>query len=84
MRYIMSSPIRPLSCASIFILLALPFLGGCTRKDPAADQAVVEIVARGMTFDAPATIPSGWNTIRLRNESDMVHFALLERMPEGY
>ncbi len=41
------------------------------------------IVARGLTFEAPDSIPSGWNTFRFVNESEMVHFAILERLPEG-
>jgi uncharacterized cupredoxin-like copper-binding protein len=47
------------------------------------DPNVVEIVARGLTFEAPDEIPSGWTTFRLKNESGMVHFALIERLPEG-
>lgn len=44
---------------------------------------VVEIVARGLKFEAPAEISPGWNTFKFRNESGMVHFALIERLPEG-
>lgn len=51
--------------------------------DDPTSVAVVEIIARGMTFEAPDEVPSGWVTFRLRNESDMIHFALIERMPEG-
>lgn len=47
------------------------------------DPNVVEIVARGLTFEAPDVIASGWTTFRLTNESDMVHFAVVERLPEG-
>jgi uncharacterized cupredoxin-like copper-binding protein len=36
-----------------------------------------------MNFIAPDTIPSGWITFRFTNKSDMVHFAVLEKMPEG-
>ncbi len=43
----------------------------------------MNIVARGLTFEAPEAIPSGWTTFRFRNESEMVHFALIERLPEG-
>ncbi len=45
--------------------------------------STVEVVARGMTFLAPDRVPSGWLTFRLRNESGMVHFALIQRLPEG-
>ena len=47
------------------------------------DPNVVEIVARGLTFEAPDNISSGWTTFRLKNESGMAHFALIERLPEG-
>ena len=53
------------------------------RPDDRPGAAVVEIIARGMTFEAPDEVPSGWVTFRLRNESDMIHFAVIERMPEG-
>lgn len=42
-----------------------------------------DVVARGLEFDAPATTRPGWTTIRFRNEAGMVHFALIERMPDG-
>lgn len=42
-----------------------------------------EIIARGLSFEAPATTPAGWTTIRLRNEAPMAHFALVQRLPEG-
>jgi len=44
---------------------------------------VVEVTALGTTFDAPDSIPSGWTTFRFRNASEMTHFALVERLPEG-
>jgi hypothetical protein len=44
---------------------------------------VMEVVARGLTFQAPREVPSGWTTVRFRNESGMAHFALVERLPEG-
>lgn len=43
----------------------------------------MEIVARGLTFEAPDTIPSGWTTLRLKNEAELTHFAVVERLPEG-
>lgn len=52
-----------------------------TRASPNA--SVVEITARGLTFDAPDSTRSGWTTFRLKNTSNMVHFAVLERLPEG-
>jgi hypothetical protein len=44
----------------------------------------MEVVARGLTFEAPMEIPSGWTTIRFNNQSAMVHFAMVERVPDGY
>lgn len=44
---------------------------------------VIEVVARGLTLEAPAEVPSGWTTFRFVNESPMVHFALIERVPDG-
>lgn len=61
----------------------------CASDEPPADRgapetdAAVEIVARGLTFDAPDSIPFGWTTLRFRNESDVIHFAVLERLPDG-
>lgn len=53
-----------------------------SRQEDAAGS-VVEIVARGMTLEGPTEIESGWTTFRFRNESSMVHFALVEKLPDG-
>lgn len=55
---------------------------GDTAEAGAASN-VFEIVARGLTFEAPDEAPRGWTTFRFRNESDMIHFALVERLPDG-
>lgn len=44
---------------------------------------VFEVVARGLAFQAPDTAPSGWTTFRFSNESELIHFALVERLPAG-
>lgn len=44
---------------------------------------VVEIVTTHMNFIAPDEIPTGWVTFRFVNKSNMVHFAMLERLPPG-
>lgn len=49
----------------------------------ASESGVVEVVARGLSFEMPSEIPSGWTTLRFRNESPMTHFAVIERVPEG-
>jgi hypothetical protein len=47
------------------------------------DLNVVEVTVRGLEFEAPDEIPSGWATFRLNNVSGMIHFASLQRLPEG-
>jgi hypothetical protein len=61
---------------------------GCSERDSApvrsgGDLNVVEVTARGLEFEAPDEILSGWATFRLNNESGMIHFATLQRLPEG-
>jgi hypothetical protein len=46
-------------------------------------ENVVEVTARGLELEAPDEIPSGWTTFQLKNESAMIHFAVLERLPDG-
>jgi hypothetical protein len=66
------------------LLLLLPACAGGDRTETAPAPPVFDILVRGMAFEeAPAEIPSGWVTFRLRNESAMTHFAVVERMPEG-
>lgn len=71
-----------------FLLTIAPAaaLFGCAGPEnvpPPPVRNVVEVIARGLAFEAPTEIPAGWATFRLKNESAMVHFALLERLPEG-
>lgn len=70
------------------VLLIL--VGACAQSEdrrPEADApgagSVVEVTARGLSFEAPDEIASGWTTFRFRNESPFIHFALVERVPEG-
>lgn len=68
------------------LLAAVVFVApGCDRYQPPsdADAGTVEVVARGLTFEAPDSIRTGWTTFRFRNESGMIHFAVVERLPEG-
>ncbi|NNF66040.1 MAG: hypothetical protein HKM98_00870 [Gammaproteobacteria bacterium] len=74
------------------VLLLFFTLTGCVHvtdialpqtPSTARQPGVVEIVAKGMQFEAPAEVPAGWNTFRFFNDSAMVHFALLEKMPPG-
>ncbi len=65
--------------------------GACAPSDDAPStlldgpeiEGVVEVIARGLTLIAPDEIPSGWTTFRFRNESPMIHFAVVERVPDG-
>lgn len=65
----------PVSCA--------PGEGGGAVSTGSA-PGVVNVTARGLTFEMPDTIPAGWTTFRFANESGYVHFAAVERMPEGH
>lgn len=53
------------------------------RSDDAPAAHRVDLVARGMQFQAPDEIPAGWTTFRFQNASTMTHFAVIERLPEG-
>ncbi len=55
-----------------------------TKPASTENTNVVDIIAKGMQFSAPDTIPSGWVTFRFHNQSSYTHFALLERWPEGH
>ena len=60
---------------------------GCSERDSAPshpdDLNVVDVTARGLEFEAPDEILSGWTTFRFNNVSGMIHFAVLQRLPEG-
>ncbi len=61
------------------------FLIGWMLADPAWSQesGLVELRAVGLEFEGPDEAPSGWTTIRLINDSQMEHFAVFARYPEG-
>ncbi len=42
---------------------------------------LVEVKTEHMNFIMPDEIPSGWNTFRYHNDSHMIHFILIEKMP---
>jgi hypothetical protein len=68
-----------LSSVLIFILFA-----GCASEAPTeAGPNNVTITAVGLTFEAPDTIPAGWNTVRFENQSEMLHFAIFQKFPDG-
>ncbi|MDZ7780473.1 MAG: hypothetical protein U5R14_11180 [Gemmatimonadota bacterium] len=51
--------------------------------DDRASAAVVDVIARDLTLVAPDSIAPGWTTFRFTNTSPMIHFAVVERMPDG-
>lgn len=48
-----------------------------------ARRGVVDIVASGLQLHAPSTIPAGWTTFRLDNQSAVTHFVAIEKLPAG-
>lgn len=69
--------LRPLIALLLFTLTATTL----AQSEP---RPVLEIVTRGHDFELSADeIPSGWTTLRLRNESAEPHFALFGHMPAG-
>ena len=44
---------------------------------------IVDVMIAGLSFTAPDKIPSGWITFRVHNNSAMVHFAVVEKLPPG-
>ncbi len=62
--------------------------GGIADAPPAAEAAadraasVIDIVTTDYAFTAPPSIPSGWVTLRLRNEAEQPHFVVLWRLPD--
>lgn len=48
-----------------------------------ATSSTIDIVTTDYAFTAPPRIPSGWVTLRLRNEAEQPHFVVLYRLPEG-
>jgi hypothetical protein len=81
---------------SLRLLLSVTFsfiLIGCAdRADappetvpsaPTLPTAVVDVTARGLELIMTDEVPSGWITFRFSNETDMTHFAVIERAPTG-
>jgi len=80
----------------LFICI-LVFVFACDRPEDRAEHTsrtdapistdapinMVEISASGMRFEGTTTISSGWTTIRLNNRDNMLHFAMLVRLPDG-
>jgi len=78
---------KPTTILTLAVAIACVF-SGCSDRDNApvrsgSDLNVVDVTARGLEFEAPDEILSGWTTFRFNNESGMIHFAVLQRLPEG-
>lgn len=77
------------SKTALTLTLTLVLSASCTRHEASVAESApapppgIEVVVQGMEFSAPDRIASGWTTIRLRNESAMTHFAVIEKLPPG-
>ena len=82
----------------IMSLFTLCFLESCKseKKNPSHETSTepekevaevqddaVEIITKNMDFLMSDTIPSGWNTLRYKNQSNQTHFVLIDKYPEG-
>lgn len=56
---------------------------GQDEKKKEKPSGLIQVQAVGMEFEAPDTVPSGWLSFSLQNTSDMIHFAMIERLPQG-
>jgi hypothetical protein len=68
------------------LLLGMPLLscaGGDRSHAANPEPYVMNVTARGLAFEAPDQVPSGWTTIRFTNAGEVVHFAVVEKLPEG-
>jgi uncharacterized cupredoxin-like copper-binding protein len=78
---------RLITTYAITIIFALVILTtGCDQSDDGGDldgPNTVEVTAQGLDLLAPDEVPAGWTTFRFDNVSGMLHFAVLERLPEG-
>ncbi|MCG9971891.1 hypothetical protein [Christiangramia crocea] len=53
-------------------------------KKSSSNSGVFTITTKSMEFSIPKdTLLSGWNTIRYKNNSNMTHFVVFEKYPEG-
>ena len=74
-----------------FMASVLVAVSACDRAEDKARQTpetaeatnTLELDATGMRFTGTDTISSGWATIRLNNKDNMLHFAMVVRLPEG-
>lgn len=60
-----------------------PATAAAAAASAAGPSAIVDVVSTGMNLQLPAELPSGWTTFRYANRTDVTHFFVLERMPDG-
>lgn len=81
---------HPLSRTFLLLLLALGlavFSASSARAQSApplgTGYKAIEVTATDYAFRAPKEIPSGWTTIRFKNDGKEQHFVFMSRLPEG-
>ncbi|MBR9990947.1 MAG: hypothetical protein KFH98_14390 [Gemmatimonadetes bacterium] len=68
---------------SIRLVASLPLAIAASLTAVPVHAQVVEITAIDYAFQAPETVPAGWNTIRFTNDGEEPHFVFMSRLPEG-
>ncbi len=53
-----------------------------TSADAMSAPPVIEVITTDYAFTAPPKFPSGWVTLRMKNEAEQSHFLVLWRLPE--
>ncbi|NQV72977.1 hypothetical protein HQ496_07630 [bacterium] len=77
---------RFLSKATSFFALVVILAMGCQTQEDQAEKDhvnVVELTIDGLSISGPDEITPGWTTFRVRNNSEMTHFLLFDKMPDS-
>ena len=87
MKYSKTININKLYGLFVAILAASIIILACTEQSTSEQgepepAEVVEVTSTGLNFDLPDEIPSGWTTFRYKNQTEMTHFFVVEKMPE--
>ncbi len=53
------------------------------EKKESGNAEPITVISRGMNFELPKKIKSGWQTFRYENRSGDTHFFILEKLPPG-
>lgn len=54
-----------------------------TEAATPSQPKVYDVQARDFSFQGPSEVPSGWITVRFRNNGTQTHFLMLTLLPEG-